>query len=147
GLVTGTTVEGNLVSGSGRDGVHVLSVATTVSGNTALRNHALGIDAVAGVTDGGGNRAADNGDPAQCVNVSRSTPQRRGRRPGRRPSPPERRVPHGGPAPDSSAAPPGAAMSRTAARPNWLPKRHSGKTLPRPRVRTAFRTTRRRRNR
>jgi len=29
----------------------------------------LGIEAVAGVTDGGGNHAAGNGNPAQCTNV------------------------------------------------------------------------------
>jgi len=39
-----------------------------VAGNTALRNADLGLDAD-GVLDGGGNRARDNGDPAQCTGV------------------------------------------------------------------------------
>ena len=30
-------------------------------------NGDLGIEAVSGVTDGGGNRARGNGNPAQCV--------------------------------------------------------------------------------
>jgi len=30
----------------------------------------LGIEAVPGVTDGGGNHAAANGNPAQCVNLA-----------------------------------------------------------------------------
>jgi hypothetical protein len=32
-------------------------------------NDALGIEAVFGVIDGGGNLASGNGDPRQCVNV------------------------------------------------------------------------------
>jgi hypothetical protein len=35
----------------------------------ATRNRDLGIEAVAGVIDGGGNRASANGNPAQCTNV------------------------------------------------------------------------------
>ena len=30
----------------------------------------LGIEAVFGVTDGGGNRAHGNGNPSQCTNVA-----------------------------------------------------------------------------
>jgi hypothetical protein len=37
--------------------------------NRAVRNGDLGIEAVAGVTDGGRNRASGNGDARQCVNV------------------------------------------------------------------------------
>ena len=33
----------------------------------------LGIEAVAGVTDGGGNKAAGNGNPLQCTNVRCNT--------------------------------------------------------------------------
>ena len=36
---------------------------------TALRNANLGIEAVTGVTDGGGNHAFGNGNPLQCLNV------------------------------------------------------------------------------
>jgi hypothetical protein len=45
------------------------SVATTLTRNRAFRNHDLGIEAVPGVTDGGGNKAAGNGNPLQCTNV------------------------------------------------------------------------------
>ena len=38
--------------------------------NRARWNFDLGIDAVAGVLDGGGNRAFGNGDPLQCVNIA-----------------------------------------------------------------------------
>lgn len=38
--------------------------------DTAVRaNGDFGIDAVAGVTDGGGNFAVGNGNPLQCNNV------------------------------------------------------------------------------
>jgi parallel beta-helix repeat protein len=50
-------------------GIRVRSVATTITRNEANDNTQLGIDAVAGVIDGGGNRAAGNGDPRQCVGV------------------------------------------------------------------------------
>jgi parallel beta-helix repeat protein len=43
---------------------------TTLTRNFAARNGALGILAIAGVTDGGGNRASGNGDPAQCSGVT-----------------------------------------------------------------------------
>jgi hypothetical protein len=35
-----------------------------------VRNGDLGIEAVEGVIDGGGNRASENGDARQCVNVT-----------------------------------------------------------------------------
>lgn len=41
----------------------------TIAGNRAVRNADLGIEAV-GAVDGGGNRAAGNGDPAQCAGVA-----------------------------------------------------------------------------
>jgi hypothetical protein len=46
---------------------------TTLTANRALFNVNLGIEAVSGVTDGGGNSAKHNGNRAQCVNVSCST--------------------------------------------------------------------------
>jgi Tol biopolymer transport system component len=65
---------------------------TTVGNDTnslvsLARNHAnanfdLGIEAGAGVTDGGGNRAAGNGDPAECAGVSCSPQLDRRARPG-----------------------------------------------------------------
>ena len=42
----------------------------TLTGNRADRNADLGIEAVEGVVDGGGNRARHNGDPRQCLSVS-----------------------------------------------------------------------------
>jgi parallel beta-helix repeat protein len=64
-----TLLRRNRVRGSGRDGIIVGSRSTTITKNRAVRNGDLGIQAVDGVTDGGGNRASGNGDPRQCVNV------------------------------------------------------------------------------
>ncbi len=55
--------------GSGRAGIGVGSPSTKLTKNRAVRNDGLGIKAVEGVIDGGGNRASGNGDPRQCVNV------------------------------------------------------------------------------
>ena len=63
---TSTVVADNFVSGNGGNGIDVRSPSTTVARNTAVYNANLGIFAVAGVTDGGGNRAFGNGNPAQC---------------------------------------------------------------------------------
>ena len=70
--VSGTLLEGNLASGTAEDGIDVESPAsgtppTTLTRNRAFRNGSLGIRAGLGVTDGGGNRARGNGDPAQCT--------------------------------------------------------------------------------
>jgi parallel beta-helix repeat protein len=69
-IVEDTLLEGNIVIGSGHDGINVASAATTLTRNIALHNANLGIEAVPGVTDGGGNHAAGNGNPAQCTNVA-----------------------------------------------------------------------------
>jgi parallel beta-helix repeat protein len=66
---TGTVIEGNFAVGNGDDGIHVDVPAAMLTRNMANHNHDLGVEAVAGVTDGGGNRAAGNGNPAQCLNV------------------------------------------------------------------------------
>ena len=65
-----TLLEGNHASGSEDDGIDVDSPATTLIANHAVHNLDLGIEAVAGVTDGGGNKASGNGTPAQCTNVA-----------------------------------------------------------------------------
>jgi parallel beta-helix repeat protein len=70
GTVKDTRLETNIVIGSGHDGINVASAATTLTRNLALRNANLGIEAVPGVTDGGGNHAFGNGNPAQCVNIA-----------------------------------------------------------------------------
>ncbi|HET8821716.1 MAG TPA: NosD domain-containing protein [Thermoleophilaceae bacterium] len=65
-----TLVSRNLVVGSGRAGIIVGSRSTTITDNRAVRNGGLGIRAVKGVIDGGGNRASGNGDPRQCIVVA-----------------------------------------------------------------------------
>jgi large repetitive protein len=59
----------NVATGAKDDGFDVESRSTRLAKNRATRNAALGIKAVKGVIDGGGNRAHGNGDPRQCVNV------------------------------------------------------------------------------
>lgn len=78
----GTIVKGNQASGNGMnppgcvpdcplldDGIHIDAPATIVTGNTSNHNADLGIQALAGVTDRGGNRARANGNPLQCTFV------------------------------------------------------------------------------
>jgi parallel beta-helix repeat protein len=89
----GNVVRGNDIRGAGEDGVHVVAKAkhtllrrnrvrhskddgfdvegrrSKVTRNEARRNGDLGIEAVRGVTDGGGNKASGNGDPRQCTNI------------------------------------------------------------------------------
>jgi parallel beta-helix repeat protein len=66
----GTVIRGNQVFGVGDDGFGVESSRTTLTRNVARNNHHLGINAVEGVIDGGGNRASGNGDARQCLNVA-----------------------------------------------------------------------------
>lgn len=70
---TDTTLLQNDASYNGADGILINSSSTTVTKNAATYNSALGIDAISGVTDGGGNVAYGNGDSAQCVGVSCAT--------------------------------------------------------------------------
>jgi hypothetical protein len=90
----GSTIDGNNVTGSVHDGLDIDSQTATVQNNVSnsngddgigvgrnarnvlLRNNItnlngdLGIQPIAGTAiDGGGNRAAGNGDPRQCVRV------------------------------------------------------------------------------
>ena len=65
-----TLITGNLVVGAGRAGLAIGSRTSTITENRAVRNGGLGIRAVEGVIDGGGNRASGNGDPRQCLNVT-----------------------------------------------------------------------------
>jgi hypothetical protein len=61
------------IRNAGHPGVVIKNVddpGTRIVGNTANDNDDLGIEAVAGVTDGGGNSASGNGNPAQCLNIS-----------------------------------------------------------------------------
>ena len=59
----------NTAVGTGDDGFDVNNRTTNLTGNRALRNPDLGIEAVRGVLDGGGNVARFNGDPRQCLNL------------------------------------------------------------------------------
>jgi parallel beta-helix repeat protein len=54
---------------NGGDGFDVQSRTTKLTGNSAVRNADLGIQAVPRVIDGGGNRASGNGDARECVIV------------------------------------------------------------------------------
>jgi large repetitive protein len=73
--VTATVLLGNQAdendNGTG-DGITVeaADAATTITDNSANRNDDLGIDAAVGVTDGGGNTAHNNGNPAECAGVT-----------------------------------------------------------------------------
>jgi parallel beta-helix repeat protein len=66
---TGTTLRRNVAAGNADDGIDVDSPSTVLIRNTANDNGDLGIEAVPGVA-GLGNRAAGNGNPAQCLNVT-----------------------------------------------------------------------------
>ena len=69
GPVTNTLLVGNIAIGAGDDGIDVESPSTTLTRNVAVHNGDLGIEAVPGVIDGGGNHAAGNGNPLQCTNI------------------------------------------------------------------------------
>ena len=75
GVVLGTLIDHNTVSNSLDDGIQLLGPSTgletsTVTRNVAVHNGDLGIAAVPGTVDGGGNHAAGNGNPLQCLNIS-----------------------------------------------------------------------------
>ena len=65
----GTLIRGNVVVDALDDGIDVDAPGTVVRSNTANDNGDLGIEAVDGVIDGGGNRASGNANPLQCLNV------------------------------------------------------------------------------
>ncbi len=60
---------GNVATGSGDDGFDIESRSARLTRNRAVDNGDLGIEAVFGVNDGGGNRARHNGDPRQCTHI------------------------------------------------------------------------------
>jgi parallel beta-helix repeat protein len=60
----------NRATRAGDDGFDVQSRTATLTRNRAVRNHDLGIDAVRGSNDGGGNIARHNGDPRQCTHIA-----------------------------------------------------------------------------
>jgi parallel beta-helix repeat protein len=66
---TDSLLFGNIARGAGDDGFDVESRSATLTRNRAVRNADLGIEAVFGVIDGGGNIARNNGNPAKCTNI------------------------------------------------------------------------------
>ena len=62
-------LKGNTARGAGDDGFDIQSQTAKLTKNLARRNGDLGIAAVLGVIDGGGNRASGNGDPRQCTHI------------------------------------------------------------------------------
>jgi Right handed beta helix region len=62
-------LRGNLAIAAGDDGFDVGSRVAELRRNRAVRNADLGIEAVRGVTDAGGNIARHNRDPRQCTHV------------------------------------------------------------------------------
>jgi hypothetical protein len=61
---------GNVATAGGGDGFDIDSPSAKLRNNRAVRNAELGIEAVHGVIDGGGNTARHNGDPRCCTNIS-----------------------------------------------------------------------------
>jgi parallel beta-helix repeat protein len=64
-----TVIRKNTTDRNTDDGIGVDAEQTTFTANLARDNADLGIEAVPGVIDGGGNRAFGNGNPLQCLNV------------------------------------------------------------------------------
>ena len=64
-----TLLQRNHAFGAKDDGIDIKNPKTKLTRNEARRNGDLGIEAVPGVIDGGGNRASGNGDRRQCVHV------------------------------------------------------------------------------
>jgi Right handed beta helix region len=65
-----TLLKRNHAFGAKDDGLDVNNSTTTLTGNRARRNGDLGIEAVFGAIDGGGNLASGNGNPLQCLNIT-----------------------------------------------------------------------------
>jgi parallel beta-helix repeat protein len=60
----------NRARNNGGDGFDVKSRSAKLTGNSAVRNTDLGIQAVPGVSDGGGNVARHNGDRRRCTHIA-----------------------------------------------------------------------------
>jgi hypothetical protein len=69
GCESASVIQGNRTRNNGDDGIDVDCAGATVTQNKATKNGDLGIEAVEGTIDGGGNRAFGNGNPLQCLNV------------------------------------------------------------------------------
>jgi hypothetical protein len=64
-----TRLRRNVAKGAGDDGLDANNPTTKLTRNRAVRNTDLGIEAMRGVNDGGGNKASGNGDPRQCTHI------------------------------------------------------------------------------
>ena len=74
GVVLNTLIKRNVVVDAVDDGIQLVGpstglAASTLTGNITVHNGDLGIEAVPGTIDGGGNKAAGNGNPLQCLNI------------------------------------------------------------------------------
>jgi parallel beta-helix repeat protein len=74
GVVLNTRIEGNLVTSANTDGIQLVGPSTgletsILTNNITVHNRQLGINAIPGSIDGGGNLAHGNGDPRQCLNI------------------------------------------------------------------------------
>jgi hypothetical protein len=65
----GSMVAGNVAVRNGDDGMDVENPATTVRANVLFDNLDLGVEAIPGTRDGGGNIASGNGRPIGCTVV------------------------------------------------------------------------------
>ncbi len=75
GVVLNTLAQHNVTIGAVDDGIQLIGPSTgletsTLTRNIANQNGDLGIETVSGTNDGGGNRAAGNGNPLQCLNIT-----------------------------------------------------------------------------
>lgn len=75
GVVLDTMIRANVVIAALQDGIQLTGPSTgletsTLTRNFALRNGDYGIETVPDTIDGGGNRAAGNGNPLQCLNIT-----------------------------------------------------------------------------
>jgi hypothetical protein len=66
---TTASLIGNIARGAEDDGFDIENASMQLTRNRAVGNADLGIEAVPGVIDGGGNKASGNGNPLQCSNV------------------------------------------------------------------------------
>jgi Right handed beta helix region len=68
-FTAGTVIRDNYAHDNEGDGIEVAASSARLTDNRADANGDFGIDAAAGVTDGGGNTASGNGNSLQCRNV------------------------------------------------------------------------------
>jgi parallel beta-helix repeat protein len=75
GGVLNTLIQHNVVTGAVDDGIQLIGPSfgletSTLTGNVTVHNGDFGIETVPGTIDGGGNHAAANGNPLQCLNIT-----------------------------------------------------------------------------